>query len=191
MSTGARRSYLLRSGRLTCRSYHVTCIKAGGAKVGELVPVKLGEVPPPAASNRRGPVRATTLPDVARGGLAVTSRTMPTAARIVGLMADLLGGPGLPIQPGTCAACLRARLAPHYGVPTPDRALELGYAFEIAYDARLPAYTIDVAIAVECARFIVGACRGDVDDDELIAEVALGMFAIELARVRRGAAAGN
>jgi hypothetical protein len=103
-----------------------------------------------------------------------------TGAKVAEIMARLLEGPGLPIQPGTCAACLRVRLAPHRGVPTPSRAHELGYAFEIAYDERLPQPKIDAVIAAELARYIVGACRGDVTDEDLIADVCMTMFAVRL-----------
>lgn len=103
-----------------------------------------------------------------------------TGAKVAEIMARLLEGPGLPIQPGTCAACLRVRLAPHRGVPTPSRAHELGYAFEIAYDERLPQPKIDAVIAAELACYIVGACRGDVTDEDLIADVCVTMFAVRL-----------
>jgi len=111
-------------------------------------------------------------------------RTKPmrvlTGEMVAQLMAPLFGGAGLPIQLDIGAACLNVRLAGHDGEPTPDRSLELGFIFEIPYDRRAPPVEADRIIAARLARHAVGVCHGDVDDEDLIADACVALFAVRL-----------
>jgi hypothetical protein len=104
---------------------------------------------------------------------------MTTAKAIARAMTEQLGGT-LPVSPAAAAARLGVQMVEHHGEPPPRRAHKPGGVPVVVYDARASQGEVDAELGAQLAKHVVAVCRGDVEDQRLIAEVARGLFGVRV-----------